>query len=102
MNHKNPYSRCEIIHAELKKGTFVTKERLAKRLGVSIRTIDRDILYMKKLGAPIETKDKYGLYYTDLSYELKKKPTLREAWEIVSKRFAEILEEMEGRLGLES
>ena len=98
MNNKNPHLRFRVIHAELKKGVFVTKERLflilrAKGLGVSIRTIERDLHIMKhNFGAPIEKKGNYGFYYSDLNYDFEKKPTLREAWEIVNEIIEPLLE----------
>ncbi|MFA5010532.1 MAG: WYL domain-containing protein [Ignavibacteria bacterium] len=69
---KELLARIAVINREIKAGRFPNKERLARSLSVSTKTIQRDIEYMKfEHNAPIEfDKLRRGFYYTDDRFNL--------------------------------
>lgn len=65
MNKKN--ARIQWMHNRIASGNYPNENRLAEKFGVSRRTAERDIYYMKNtLEAPIafSTKDQ-GFYYSE-------------------------------------
>lgn len=71
MNYTSSY-RINIIHDEIKKNTYPDVNKLAEKLESSIRTIYRDIAFLRdSIGAPLEYhKQKGGYYYTEPTWEL--------------------------------
>lgn len=69
---KNQFARLKAIHELIKAGP-ITRERLFQRLNrmgisldhghYSVSTLDKDIKYLKKMGAPIKTARGRGYYY---------------------------------------
>lgn len=78
MNSKNSniskslIKRLAVIDREVGEKRFPNRERLAKRLGVSSKTIQRDIEFLKfHYNAPIDfDKNRMGFFYTDPSFRL--------------------------------
>ena len=64
--------RLTVIDREIGEKRFPNKERLANKLEVSTKTIQRDIDFMKfEYDAPIEfNKQRSGFYYTEEKYRL--------------------------------
>jgi len=62
-----PLSRMLIIHNLLLSNKFPNRRNLAERFGVSQKTVERDIAFMRdQLELPIEyDSNKYGFIYTD-------------------------------------
>ncbi len=69
---KDLLRRISKINREIKDGRFPNKERLARSLEVSTKTIQRDIEYMKfEHNAPIEfDKQRKGFFYADDGFNL--------------------------------
>jgi len=69
---KSLLKRMAVIDREIGQKRFPNKERLAKHLEVSEKTIQRDIEFMKfEYNAPIEFDKKHlGFYYTDDRYRM--------------------------------
>ncbi len=64
--------RIAIIDREIGQKRYPNKERLADRLGVSTKTIQRDIDFLKsEYQAPIEfNKQRLGFYYTNSDFRM--------------------------------
>jgi len=69
---KSLLKRIAVIDREIGEGRFPNKDRLAKHLGVSEKTIQRDIEFMKfEYDAPIEFDKKHlGFFYTDQNFRM--------------------------------
>ena len=67
-----PIRRFATIDAAIRSGKFPNAPRLARELEVSLRTVMRDLEFMRdQLGAPIEYHPvKRGFYYTDAGFAL--------------------------------
>jgi len=65
--------RCILIHKTVKAGGYPNANKLAKDLGLSRRTILRDLDYMRdSLSAPLEYCPKRrGYYYTEKGYSIE-------------------------------
>lgn len=69
---KSLLKRIAVIDREIGQKRFPNKERLAKHLDVSEKTIQRDIEFMKfEYDAPIQFDKKHlGFYFTDVRYRM--------------------------------
>jgi predicted DNA-binding transcriptional regulator YafY len=69
---KTQYYRWMNIHDDIKKGRYPCAGKIAELLEVSVKTIRRDIEYLRTmLDAPIEYDPYYkGFYYTSDGFEL--------------------------------
>ncbi len=67
------YKRLQMIDEIIGRATFPSREKLAKEVSASPRTIIRDINYMKdELGIPIKyDRTRKGYYYTQKGYFIK-------------------------------
>jgi predicted DNA-binding transcriptional regulator YafY len=67
-----PLARMMVIDQELRRKSWPNAATLARRLEVNVRTIRRDIAYLRdQLRAPIEfDREHNGFFYTEPSYRL--------------------------------
>ncbi|MFH1066391.1 MAG: WYL domain-containing transcriptional regulator [bacterium] len=66
LRSRPPLSRMMVIHDLLQNGRHPNRNQLAKRMETSVKTVQRDIDFMRdRLGLPIEYDEKeHGYYYT--------------------------------------
>ena len=67
---KTQYKRLLELDKKIRAGEFPNRSTFSQEWEVSIKTVGRDIEYMRdQLNAPIEfDKQKNGYFYTDLSW----------------------------------
>ncbi len=66
LDHRSTWQRLCRIDDWIRSGTYPNKQSMARKLGVTVRTVTRDLQFMKEeKGLPIEyDARRYGFYYS--------------------------------------